>query len=90
MKFATVDEFREEFDRIFALIDKGEDFVITDHGKPIATVSPMNSHDAPNDPALRPEKDAWADIDAALSQSDPAYPHWEDALQHSRRRPNAP
>ena len=42
MKFANVKELQRDASGIISLVEKGEDVIITKHGKPAAVIYPLN------------------------------------------------
>jgi antitoxin (DNA-binding transcriptional repressor) of toxin-antitoxin stability system len=64
--------------------------IITRRGKPVAVLSPFALEEEQYVPIpLRPFEEAWAEIEAVLQESEPAFPDVEEALAHSRRWPRS-
>ena len=89
VKFANTKELRQDLKDLLEEVCEGERIVITRRGKPVAVLSPFTLEASPEEESLRPYQEAWAEIESALSHSKPAFSHWEEALDRSRRRPKA-
>ncbi len=92
MKFATVKELRQDLKRLLERVGGGEQVIITRRGKPVAVLSPfpLEVEEEPSVPIpLRPFAEAWAEIEAALRESEPAFSDVEEALARTRRRPRS-
>jgi len=86
MQFATVKELRQDLRRLLERVGKGEPVIITKRGKPVAVLSPFPLEEAEATIPLRPFEEAWAEIEAVLEESEPAFPTVEEALAHTRSR----
>jgi prevent-host-death family protein len=90
MQFATVKELRQDLKRLLERVGGGEQVIITRRGKPVAVLSPFPAEEEGALPlSLRPFEEAWAEIEAALEESEPAFPDVEEALESTRSRPRS-
>ena len=87
MQFATVKELRQDLRRLLERVGEGERVIITKRGKPVAVLSPFPAEGEEALPiSLRPFAEAWAEIERALEESEPAFPTVEEAPAHTRSR----
>ena len=85
MNFVTSKELRIQTRDILERVRAGERFVITYQGRPVALMLSLDENLSSEFP-VRPYEEAWADIERALENTEPAYPDWQSALNESRRR----
>ena len=85
LKFATSKELRLRAGEIIKSVKKGDRYIVTYRGKPVAIVLPF-SEQSINEPSPRPYEEAWADIEKTINESEAAYSSWEEALNESRKR----
>ena len=62
----------------------GEPFVLTYRGKQIGVVTPCTDDRADRSPERVDER--WAEVEAALAESEPAFPDWSQATAWIRDR----
>ena len=62
----------------------GEPFVLTYRGKRIGVVTPCTDDHGDGSPERADER--WAEVEAALAQSEPAFPDWSQATAWIRNR----
>ena len=85
LKFATSKELRLRAGDIIKSIKKGDRYIVTYRGKPVAIMLPFSENNS-GEPSPRPYEEAWADIDKTINESEAAYTSWENAIDESRRR----
>ncbi len=85
INFTTSKELRQKTGNILAEIQKGERYVITYRGKPVALMLPFLAEKAEN-LVPRAYEEAWQDIELTLQESEAEYESWEEAINASRRR----
>ncbi len=83
LRYVTVKELRLHTRQVLMQASSGEQIAVTFRGKPVALLVPFEEGGALK---VRPDEDAWAEIEAVLGQSPPAYPSPDEALKASRRR----
>lgn len=87
MEFATTKELRLNVRKILEKAKSGKKIAITYRGKPIAIVAPFESAIVEEESRpLRSIEEAWQDIEAQLSRTEPAFPGWKEAISYSRRK----
>ncbi len=84
MRYVTVKELRLHPRQILMQASSGEQIAVTFRGKPVALLVPFEEG---GELKVRPYEDAWAEIEAVLEKSPPAYSSPDEALKASRRRP---
>lgn len=84
MKKVTARELKNQTGRIISEARKGEHYIVTVHGKPAAAIVPAGSL-AGRFGALRPPEEAWSDIDAALTTTEPEFETSEKATRWVRK-----
>jgi len=85
INFTTSKELRQKTGNILAEIKKGERYVITYRGKPVALMLPFPAEEAEK-LVPRAYEEAWQDIELTLQESEAEYASWEEAINASRRR----
>ena len=85
LKFATSKELRLRAGDILKSVKKGDRYIVTYRGKPVALVLPFSEQNV-GEPSPRPYEEAWADIEKTINESEAAYSSWERAIDESRRR----
>jgi len=85
INFTTSKELRQKTGNILAEIKKGERYVITYRGKPVALMLPFPAEKT-EDLVPRAYEEAWQDIELTLHESEAEYASWEEAINASRRR----
>jgi len=85
INFTTSKELRQKTGDIIADIKKGERYIITYRGKPVALMLPFPAEKA-EELVPRAYEEAWQDIEMTLQESDEEYASWEEAINESRRR----
>ncbi len=85
LKFATSKELRLKTGEIIKGVRKGDRYIVTYRGKPVALVLPFPEQNTVEQ-APRPYEEAWADIEKTINESEAAYSSWENAINESRRR----
>ncbi len=85
INFTTSKELRQKTGNILAEIKKGERYVITYRGKPVALMLPFPAEKAEK-LVPRAYEEAWQDIELTLRESEAEYASWEEAINASRRR----
>jgi prevent-host-death family protein len=85
LKFATSKELRLRAGDIIKSVKKGDRYIVTYRGKPVAIVLPFSEQNV-GEPSPRPYEEAWADIEKTINESEAAYTSWERAIDESRRR----
>jgi prevent-host-death family protein len=84
MRYVTLKELRVRTRQILEEAGRGEEIAVTFRGKPVALVVPFEEE---GEIRARPYREAWADIEATLARSRPAFPNVDEALKSTRRRP---
>ncbi len=84
MRYVTLKELRSRTRQILEEAGSGEQITVTFRGKPVAM---LVSFEEEGELKVRPYEEAWAEIEAALAKSLPAYASVEEAVKASRRRP---
>ena len=85
IKFATSKELRLRTGDIINSVKKGDRYIVTYRGKPVALVLPFSDQQV-SELTPRLYEDAWADIEKTINESEAAYSNWDDAISESRRR----
>jgi len=85
INFTTSKELRQKTGDILAEIKKGERYVITYRGKPVALMLPF-PYEKTEELVPRAYEEAWQDIELTLQESEAEYVSWEEAIDVSRRR----
>jgi len=85
INFITSKELRQKTGNILAEIKKGERYVITYRGKPVALMLPFPAEKA-EELVPRAYEEAWQDIELTLQESEAEYASWEEVINASRRR----
>ena len=85
INFTTSKELRQKTGDIIADIKKGERYIITYRGKPVALMLPFPAEEAEK-LVPRAYEEAWQDIEMTLQESEAEYASWEEAIKASRRR----
>jgi len=83
--FATSKELRQNAGEIMQKIKKGERYIVTYRGKPVALLLPFPTGPV-EEMVPRAYEEAWRDIEATLHETEAKYPRWDDAIRESRRR----
>ena len=87
MQFATSKELSHKTGKIINNIQRGERYVITYRGKPMAVMLKYKNNDGLlGDLSLRNYEEAWEDIEKQLNETSPKFPTWEEAVAKSRER----
>lgn len=87
MQFATSKELSHNTGKIIHNIQKGDRYIITYRGKPMAVMIPYkNSDGLTGDLISKSYEEAWQDIENQLNETEPAFPSWEEAVAKSRDR----
>lgn len=84
INFSTSKELRIKAGEIIKKVQRGERFVITYRGKPVALMVPFAA-DVLEEMVPRAYEEAWKDIEQTLNETEAAYPDWEEAIKESRR-----
>jgi prevent-host-death family protein len=80
----TAKELKNRTGDAFRALRRGDRVIVTRRGKPMALMMPLpESSDADE---LSPYAQAWAEIEAALADSEPEFPSLSEAMARSRRR----
>ena len=85
INFTTSKELRQKTGNILAEIKKGERYVITYRGKPVALMLPFPTEKT-EELVPRAYEEAWRNIELTLQESEAEYASWEEAINASRRR----
>ena len=85
INFTTSKELRQKTGDIIADIKKGERYIITYRGKPVALMLPFPAEKG-EEFVPRAYEEAWKDIEMTLQESEAKYASWEEAVNASRRR----
>ena len=85
INFTTSKELRQKTGDIIADIKKGERYIITYRGKPVALMLPFPVEEAEK-LVPRAYEEAWQEIEMTLQESEAEYASWEEAINASRRR----
>jgi prevent-host-death family protein len=85
IKFATSKELRLRTRDIINSVKKGDRYIVTYRGKPVALVLPFSDQQV-SELTPRLYEDAWADIEKTINESEAAYSNWDEAISESRRR----
>ena len=86
MRVATAKELKNRTGEALRRVARGERLLILRRGKPVAVLAPATDPLARDEVLLRPPDVAWADIEARLKGTPPAFATWKEALRWSRRR----
>ncbi len=86
MQFLSSKELRLRAGEVIQKIKKGERYIITYRGKPVALMLPFNSETV-EEIVPRAYEEAWADLEYTLQVAEPAEKDWVEAINESRRRP---
>lgn len=85
INFTTSKELRQKTGDIIAGIKKGERYIVTYRGKPVALMLPFPVEKM-EEVVPRAYEEAWQDIEMTLQESTAEYGSWEEAINASRRR----
>jgi prevent-host-death family protein len=85
LKFATSKELRLRTADIIKSVKKGDRYIVTYRGKPVALVLPFSDQNV-GELQPRPYDEAWADIENTINESEAAYSSWDEAISESRKR----
>lgn len=85
IKAMTARQLKNATGEVVRTLRRGESILLTFRGKPLGTIEPLRPDDAPA-AAARPFEEAWADIEAQLTDSAPRFATWRDAEDESRGR----
>jgi len=85
IKFTTSKELRLRTGDIINGVKKGDRYIVTYRGKPVALVLPFSDQKV-GELTPRPYEEAWADIEKTINESEAAYSNWDEAINESRRR----
>jgi prevent-host-death family protein len=80
----TAKELKNRTGDAFRAIGRGDRVVLTRRGKALAVIVPLAEGEEL--PDLPPYAEAWAEIEAALASSAPAFASLDEAMARSRRR----
>jgi prevent-host-death family protein len=80
----TAKELKNRTGDAFRALRGGDKVLLTRRGKAVAMIVPVADGDASQE--LPPFAVAWAEIEAALSASEPEFPSLAAAMAESRRR----
>lgn len=86
MKTMTARDLKNHTGEVMRAVVKGEEVVITFHGKPSAVIVSFNEAKKKVRMAARPFEEAWKDIEDALKKTKPAFKTWQEGIRWSRRR----
>ncbi len=87
MLFTSSKALRTNTSEIISRIKKGERYVVTYRGKPVALMLPFNPDQVMDDAVIpRAYAEAWQDIEATLQRSEPQHQSWEETIKASRFR----
>lgn len=86
LHFTTSKELRTNTSEIIKKIQRGERYIITYRGKPVALMLPFAPNQAMDAMVPRAYEEAWKDIEETLQQSEPQHQTWQEAIKESRFR----
>ena len=86
MHFTTAKELRIKTGEILKRISRGERYIVTYRGKPIAIMLPFDDKRVAEEIVPRSYEKAWKDIEKALLSSPARQQSWQEAIEESRRR----
>ena len=72
---------------VLRLVRAGARVVVTNRGRPVALLSPIDAMPEDGVEGVRSFEAAWGDIEATLCETSPEFPTLDEAMQRSRRRP---
>lgn len=85
IKFTTCKEMRLRTGDIINNVKKGDRYIVTYRGKPVALVLPFSDQQV-SELTPRFYKHAWADIEKTITENEAAYSNWNEAISESRMR----
>ena len=85
LKPMTARDLKNATGEVVRTLRRGESILLTFRGKALGTITPIQA-DEPHTPVIAPYEEAWAEIEAQLKRSPPAFASWKDAEDHSRSR----
>ena len=85
MKPMSARDLKNSTGEVIRTLRRGESVLLTFRGKPLGTIEPLRP-DTRDVPAIQPYEEAWAAIEAELTQSTPHFASWRDAEAESRGR----
>jgi prevent-host-death family protein len=80
----TAKELKNRTGDAFRAVARGDRVVLTRRGRAVAILVPVA--EVGSDQALAPFDEAWAEIEAALAESEPEFSSFEEAMARSRSR----
>ncbi len=78
MRYVTAKKLQLHTRQVLMQASSGEQIAVTFREKPVAVLVPFEEGGALK---VRPYEDAWAEIEAVLGKSPPAYPSPDEALK---------
>jgi len=78
----TAKDLKNRTGDAFRAVGRGESIVLTRHGKAVATIIPLVDKVTATDDY----EESWAEIEAALKNSEPEFSSLDEAMNASRRR----
>jgi len=81
----TAKELKNRTGDAFRAVSRGERVLLTRRGKTVAVLLPVDF--SVREDEVLPYDQAWQEIEAALTASEPEYASLEEAVSRSRRRP---
>jgi antitoxin (DNA-binding transcriptional repressor) of toxin-antitoxin stability system len=81
----TARELKNATGDVVRTLRQGGSILLTFRGKALGTIEPVRP-DQEQSAAVLPFDEAWAEIEAQLEASPPAFPSWQEAEDHSRGR----
>ena len=84
MRTITAKQLKQKTGEIIKRIRAGERLTLTYRGKPIAIIQPAS--ESARGLQSRPFDEAWQDIEATLSASEPKFSDWKEATRWIRNR----
>ena len=81
----TAKELKNSTGEVVRTLRRGGSILLTFRGKALGTIDPVRP-DEPQETAVLPFEEAWADIEAQLKRSASHFASWQDAEDYSRGR----
>ena len=85
LKPMTARDLKNATGEVVRTLRRGESILLTFRGKALGTITPIRT-DEQHPAVVAPYEEAWAEIEAQLQRSPPAFASWKDAEDHSRSR----
>ena len=87
MTSVTSRELKMRTGEVLRQVRAGARVVITNRGRPVAILAPVQTPVEDEADGVRSYETAWGEIERTLAKSEPEYPTLDEAMRRSRRRP---